>query len=61
MSTDTQPRTDVPGWDDYFLGIAVAVAARAKCTRRRVGAVLTIDHRIIAPATPAPPPARTTA
>ena len=38
----------VPGWDDYFLGIADAVAARAKCTRRRVGAVLTIDHRIIA-------------
>ena len=38
----------VPGWDDYFLGIATAVSARAKCTRRRVGAVLTIDHRIIA-------------
>ena len=44
---ETAPAT-VPGWDDYFLGIASAVAARAKCTRRRVGAVLTIDHRIIA-------------
>ena len=41
-------RPSVPSWDDYFLGIATAVAARAKCTRRRVGAVLTIDHRIIA-------------
>ena len=38
----------VPGWDEYFLGIATAVAARAKCTRRRVGALLVIDHRIIA-------------
>jgi dCMP deaminase len=30
------------------LGIAKAVAARAKCTRRRVGAVLVTDKRIIA-------------
>ena len=50
MSTASAGSTGhvVPGWDDYFLGIADAVAARAKCTRRRVGAVLTIDHRIIA-------------
>nr|WP_028709091.1 dCMP deaminase family protein [Propionicicella superfundia] len=38
----------VPGWDEYFLGIAQAVAVRAKCTRRRVGAVLVQDKRIIA-------------
>lgn len=44
----SEPVRTVPGWDDYFLGIATAVAARAKCTRRRVGAVLVIDHRIIA-------------
>ena len=38
----------VPDWDEYFLGIAEAVAARAKCTRRRVGALLVHEHRIIA-------------
>ena len=45
---DETTTPSVPTWDDYFLGIASAVAARAKCTRRRVGAVLTIEHRIIA-------------
>lgn len=39
---------DRPGWDDYFLGIAEAVAARADCTRRQVGAVIVHDHRIVA-------------
>lgn len=38
----------VPDWDDYFLGIATAVSARGKCTRRKVGCVLVVDRRIIA-------------
>lgn len=39
----------VPSWDDYFLGIAEAVSARAKCTRRKVGAVIVSpDRRVIA-------------
>jgi len=38
----------VPTWDEYFLNIAKAVSARAKCRRRTVGAVLTVDRRIIA-------------
>nr|WP_308194413.1 deaminase [Micromonospora salmantinae] len=29
-----------PGWDEYFLGIAVAVSTRADCSRRRVGALV---------------------
>lgn len=36
-----------PGWREYFLGVAEAVAARGDCTRRRVGAVLVQDHRIV--------------
>ena len=29
-----------PSWEEYFLGIAVAVAARADCRRARYGAVI---------------------
>jgi dCMP deaminase len=32
-----------PSWDDYFLGVALAVAARGDCTRSQVGAVLVDD------------------
>lgn len=35
-----------PDWDLYFLGVAVAVAARADCSRRQVGAVVVNDRRI---------------
>ncbi|HOQ28650.1 MAG TPA: cell division protein DedD, partial [Armatimonadota bacterium] len=45
---DQVERPSVPGWDEYFVGIARAVAARAKCTRRQVGAVLVLGRRIIA-------------
>lgn len=37
-----------PSWDDYFLGIAGAVAARADCTRRQVGAAVVDTQRRIA-------------
>jgi len=37
-----------PGWTEYFLGIAEAVAARADCTRRQAGTVIVRDHRILA-------------
>lgn len=36
-----------PDWDEYFLDIAAAVARRADCTRRRVGAVIVRDHRVV--------------
>lgn len=36
-----------PDWDEYFIGVASAVAERADCTRRAVGAVLVDEHRRI--------------
>jgi dCMP deaminase len=35
-------------WDDYFLKIAELTALRSACLSRQVGAVLTVDNRIIA-------------
>lgn len=29
-----------PDWDDYYIGIAKAVSARADCTRRKVGVII---------------------
>ncbi len=44
-----QPVTDGrPSWDEYFLTIAELVASRSSCGRRKVGAVLVRDQRILA-------------
>lgn len=37
-----------PSWDEYFLEVAHLVARRATCLRRRVGAVLVKEKRILA-------------
>jgi dCMP deaminase len=37
-----------PSWDKYFLEVAYLVAKRATCVRRKVGAVLVKDKRILA-------------
>ena len=34
-------------WDQYFLKIAKIVAERSSCVRRKVGAVIALEHRII--------------
>lgn len=40
--------TPRPTWEEYFLSLARAVATRADCTRRQVGAVIVKDHRVMA-------------
>lgn len=40
--------TQRPSWDQYFMGITELVAQRSTCLRRRVGAVLVRDNRIVA-------------
>jgi len=37
-----------PSWDEYFMGIARLVAGRSTCLRRKVGAILVLDRRILA-------------
>ncbi len=43
-----QPHTDDrPDWDTYFMDIACVVSRRGNCSRRKVGAVIVSDRRII--------------
>ena len=37
-----------PSWDEYFMSITELVAQRATCVRRKVGAILVREKRIIA-------------
>lgn len=39
---------DRPSWTEYFMSITELVARRSTCTRRKVGAILVRDKRIIA-------------
>jgi dCMP deaminase len=36
-----------PSWDESFMNIAHAAATRANCIKRKVGAILVVDRRII--------------
>jgi len=44
---DSRPSAVRPTWDEYFLEIADLVSRRSTCLRRRVGAVLVKDKRIL--------------
>lgn len=48
METPADPGHVRPGWDEYFLKMARLAATRATCPRRRVGAVLVREHRVLA-------------
>lgn len=37
----------MPTWEEYYMGIALAVREKANCLRRRVGAVIVLNNRII--------------
>lgn len=37
-----------PSWDEYFMRLAHVIASRSTCLRRRVGALLVKDKRILA-------------
>jgi dCMP deaminase len=41
-------RAERPSWDKYFLEIAALVSKRSTCLRRKVGALLVKDKRILA-------------
>ena len=41
-------KTIRPSWDEYFMAITNEVAKRSTCIRRKVGAVLVKDKRILA-------------
>ena len=46
MTSDTAPER--PGWDAYFLAMAMIASTRSTCVRRRVGAVIVTGNRILA-------------
>ncbi len=44
-----------PGWDEYFMEIAELVKQRSTCLRRKVGAVIVKDKRILSTGYNGPP------
>ncbi len=44
-----------PSWDEYFMRMAYLASTRSTCTRRRVGAVIVKDKRILATGYNGPP------
>jgi dCMP deaminase len=36
-----------PSWDEYFMSVAMVVASRSNCVKRKVAAVVTVDKRIV--------------
>ena len=47
-ATPARRQAGRPGWDEYFIKLAELVSERSTCIRRKVGAVLVKDKRILA-------------
>lgn len=47
-----------PDWDEFYLGIAAAVAARGECLRRQVGAVVVKGRSVVSLGYNGAPPGR---
>ena len=41
------PKTTRPSWNDYFMDMAHLIASRSTCLRRKVGAIIVKDNRIL--------------
>ena len=48
MPKDLGPLAGRPDWDEYFMDITHLVSQRSTCLRRKVGAVLVRDRRMLA-------------
>jgi dCMP deaminase len=46
--SDVAEKNTRPTWDEYFMGITAVVASRSTCVRRKVGAVIVKEKRILA-------------
>jgi dCMP deaminase len=44
---DLMAQLDRPGWDEYFMKIAQVAALRSNCIKRKVGAAIVRDRRIV--------------
>lgn len=44
-----------PGWDEYFMGITEMVSSRSTCLRRKVGAIIVKEKRILTTGYNGPP------
>lgn len=47
MEPNNMERKLRPSWDEYFMDITRVVASRSTCLRRRVGAVIVKDKRLL--------------
>lgn len=48
LSEEKKVSRNRPSWDEYFIDIAHQVAERSTCIRRKVGAVVVRDKRLLA-------------